>query len=112
MPDPPSPCSLQAGVPTPLGKNIRTFHAESLQADDRHFNIDQYRAKIADDMSHTPVLLDVDYLLDEILAFPSHIPAAATVMPTLTKSPFSPDFNGASRATTTERAISAKMVCH
>ena len=112
MPDRPVPCSLPQGDPTPLGKNVRTFHAQSLQANDRHFNISQYRARIADDMSHTPVLLDVDYLLDEVLAFPSHIPAAATVMPKLTKSPFSPGLDEAGQTTTTEKEVSAGMVRH
>ena len=63
-----------------------------------------------DDMFDTPVLLDIHYLLNEIFAFPSHIPAAATVTPELKKSPFSPTLKGADGDTGNE--VSAQMVRH
>ena len=59
-------------------------------------------------MSNTPVLLDTHYILNEIFTFPSHIPAAATVMPELKKSPFSPTLKGAGEVT--GNVVSAQMV--
>ena len=61
-------------------------------------------------MSDTPVFLDTHYTLNEIFTFPSHIPAAATVMPELKKSPFSPTLKGADGDTGNE--VSAQMVRH
>ena len=61
-----------------------------------------------DDMFDTPVLLDIHYLLNEVFAFPPHIPAAATVTPELKKSPFSPTLKGAGEVT--GNVVSAQMV--
>ena len=61
-------------------------------------------------MSHTPVLLDPDYLLNTVLAFPSSIPLGATVMPELEKSPFDAELDTADFMG--EAEISSRMVLY
>ena len=53
---------------------LRTFGGFDLATNDRRHKLSEYRAKICDEMSHTPVLIDDNVLLNHILALPANIP--------------------------------------
>ena len=88
---------------TPVNHNLQTIFGDSLQY---NFNPDlpQLRAKMADDLSHTPVLIDQEYFRTTILEIPQELLADEPVHET---SPFS-DLESADDMD--EKELSAKMV--
>ena len=72
---------------TPVALHVaQTLIESSLAINDNKTRLTEYRAKIAADMSQTPVLIEDSVLLDHILALPSNIPLPRS--PERKKSPF------------------------
>ena len=64
-----------ANTSTPVTAGTRTVVTTGLVHDRGKPKLKQLRAKIASDMSHTPVLIKDAVLLDQILALPPGIPS-------------------------------------
>ena len=74
---------------TPLGTTIGIVAQGSVAIIDRHPRLLEFRAKLADDMYTTPVLIPENHLLDVILAIPAHVAALVAPWSCPKSNPFS-----------------------